>query len=175
MKDFCKFLIICFIIFSATKAMAGIPLEKQITPDEAKARYEVMKRQKEQMARDLLEEKQKKEEQQQIQKLIQLPPPSAPKEEKLPKKITQGEELKEEKAILTPAQQEAKGIVPGAVPTEKETEEIKKIEKQEKIAQEFKNKRNISIILVIIVMITTIVLLFRSMYKGKPKDGKKEE
>jgi len=176
-KSFCILLIGCSLILINSKGITGIPLERKITPDEAKARYEEMKRAKEKIARELWEEKQKKKEEaekkKQLMKIMELAQPTLP-EEKLPAKKEEARgEIKEE--IPPPAEELSKGIVPGVITEEEKVEQARKIEKEEKIAKEVKYKKDFSFILVIIVMLATIVFLIKSMYQGKPKDEKKKK
>lgn len=162
------------IILINSQLMAGIPLEKDITPEEAEARYEEMKREKERISRMVLAEKQKREKELEKEtspiKPTEITIPT-PKEEKLPPKK---EEVKKVEKKIKEAIPEGRieGRLPGLLPPEKEIEHAKKIQK---IPKKVIEERNISFILAIVVMLATIIFLVRSMYKGRAKDeGEKE-
>lgn len=158
--------------------MTGFPIEEGMTPDEVKASFKTMKRQQQEIAREIWEEKQKKKEEAEEKKQLierREVPSLTPQEGKLPTQkegVKGGEEI-EEKVMPLPTQQEAIGIVPGVVTKDEKIQEAIKIEEREKTAQEV--KRTSSIILVIIVMLVTIAFLIKSMYQGKPKDEKKKK
>jgi len=150
---------------------AGIPLkDPKISKQEARQMYEEMKRKKEEIAQKLAEKKQQKILQKKLPHKPIMPPKPTTKKEKLPVK-------KEiiEKPTPTIEEDKIKGRIPGVVTIEKEVEKAKKLEKREKIAQEFKHKRVISFILVFVVILATIIFLIRSMYKGRVKDEEKKK
>lgn len=176
MKVFCS---VCFIILISSPGMTGLLLEKGMTPDEVETRFKTMKRQQQEIAREIWEEKQKKKEEakekEQLVKTSEVPLPLIPKEGKLSvqKEKVEGGEEGEEKVMPSPIQEEAKGLMPGVVTKEEKIQEAIKIEKRGKTHLEAKSKKTFSFILVIIVMLATIIFLIKSMSQGKPKDEKK--
>ncbi|MFH1561984.1 MAG: hypothetical protein ABIF11_01000 [Nitrospirota bacterium] len=183
LKLFTIFFMSGSIIFISSLGITGIPLKKEMTPQEVKTQIEEMQAQREKMAREFGKEQQKKEDELAMrEQLIQASQPSTPAlvEKKPFVKEKQAEEVgkevgEEEKAIPAPIGEIGKGLVPGVITPEQESEEAKKIEKREKVEKEYKSQRNFSFILMIIVMLATIGLLIKSMSKGKNSDEKKKK
>ncbi|MDI6735266.1 MAG: hypothetical protein QME42_03570 [bacterium] len=181
LKPWTIFLISCSIVFISSIGNTGIPLKEGMTPQEVQAQFEEMKHQREEIIRELQKEQQKKEEElakrEQLIKASQPPTPATAEEKPSAqeKEVRKGGE--EEKAISTPAPtgEIGKGLVPGVITPEQESEKVKKTEKQEKAEKEYKTQRNFSFILMIIVMVATIGLLIKSMSKGKTKNEEEKK
>ncbi len=169
------------IIFISSRGNTGIPLEEGMTPQQAHAQIEKMKRQREEILREYQKERQKEEKEEEgLEKrdqLIKAMHPSTPVEieEKPSAREKEVEEAGEEKAVPTPPSEgTGKGIVPGVITLEEESEKVK-IAKQEKLDREYKFQRNFSFILMIIVMVVTMGLLIKSMSKGKIKKDEEKK
>lgn len=179
LKLFIMFFMSGSIIFISSLGITGIPLEKGMTPQQVQTQFEEMKAERKKMAKELAREREKKEEESAMrEQLIQAsqPPTPTPAEEKPSVQERQaGKEGEEEKSIPTPTGEIGKGLVPGLITPEQESEEAKKTEKQEKVEKEYKSQRNFSFILMIIVMVATIGLLIKSMSKGKIKNEEKKK
>ena len=183
-KLFTIFFMSWSIIFISSIGFTGIPLKEGMTPQQVKAQIEEMKHQRKKMLREFGEEQQKKEEEsvkrEQLIKASQPPTPTPAEEKRAVEEKQAKKETGEEKDITrqaspAPTGELGKGLVPGVITPEQEGEEAKKIEKQEKVEKEYKSQRNFSFILMLIVMVTTIVLLIKSMSKGKTKDEEKKK